>query len=86
MRGLYAGCILFSFSVTDGTTSVSSETLTVNLNDINDEPPVFSPASYDVDVHEGTAQGKKNPHHYLSYNVAPGSEITPCIKFDKPLF
>ena len=37
---------------------MSSETLTVSLNDINDEPPVFSPTSYDVDVHEDTAQGK----------------------------
>ena len=23
--------------------------------------------------------------HFLSYDVAPGSEITPCTKIDKPL-
>ena len=37
---------------------MESETLTVNLNDVNDEAPVFSPASYDINVQEGTAQGK----------------------------
>ncbi|WAR16729.1 NOTC2-like protein [Mya arenaria] len=47
----------FVFSVTDGTDTVSSETFTVNILDVNDNAPQFENTSYTVSVFETVANG-----------------------------